>query len=1254
MTDLNNSSPRAASRQGGGAEKRQETHREPTYEHLAAALDEHRRLSAAAQPPAPARKTARWMAWLGARTAGLRRFDRLPRLTFAGRLPRLPFARWVGALPRLGFNPARLFDRRHPLMRRLAIALAVFGAVIAVGSGALWWRLSSGPISLDVVTPWLTAAIEQNLGGRYRVEVGGTQIERDARGHTAVRLRDIAVRDVNGTLVAVAPKAEVGLLGTSLLTARPRAASLRLVDANILVRIGDDGRISVFAGGQQPLISFHPVEASAQSLPGGVSLQSVAERSTAANLVALLTWVGGLGRDANADVVTGFDGQDLTEIGILNGSLTVDNQRSRQQWKYNEVNVLLMRPRVGGAALSIGSSVAAQPWTFNVAVTPDALGHRHLQLQTQKVRLDDLLGLRMTDSRLRIDSLVSAAIEAEFTADGTPQFVRGTILAEGGTIHQVGHTASALPITSLELGLDWDITRRTLRAPFKINSGPAHVTLRSEFVAPEPGGSEWKFALGGGWIVLDPLSPRDEGMVLKRVNVRGSIDTQAQQLLLEQADIGTSELGGRDTKDVSIALSGNISYGVASRLALGVVASQMTVASLKRVWPSFIAPHTRDWIIQHIANGTITKVEIAANGPLSIIDPEGPPLIAENLSVTMESTATTLEPVVGLPPIRNADLVAKITGRAATVTLGKGVIDLPTGRRLNISNGQFEVPHLWAAVPESRVNFQIDGPVPAAAELLALERLRDFSGAPFDPATTRGTVQAQVQLGMPLRRDLPRGSTQYNIKVDIANFVADKMLFGQKVEAALLRVNAVNQGYQIQGDVKVNGTPAQIDYRKLRNEPDAELRVQATLDEAARARFGLNLGTAAIGLMPIKFVSRVADADTSSRFDVEADLTPVTIDGLLPGWGKPSGKPARAVFSLTKDGKAVRIHDLLIDGQGVLVKGNVDFNAKGDIELANFPVFATSDGDKASIRAERGSDGVLRVVVRGDVYDGRNFIKSSMAGPYDTKSQNRINDLDLDVKLGVVAGHHGEAVRGLELHLSRRAGRIRAFTLNAKIGRDTALIGEIRKRVSTGRQVLYFETNDAGALFRFTDVYPRMVGGQVWIGMDPPGPDQAPQQGMVQVSDFVIRGETALNRVVANAPPDEQQTANAFPFTSARAEFTRTPGRMVIRDGLVNGPMIGATIDGTIDYAHDTVNVRGTLVPLYALNSIFGKIPIFGPIFGGGKEGLLGLTYEVKGPTGNAQPMVNPLSMIAPGVLRKFFEFRDPNAVSSFAEPPPQ
>ena len=60
--------------------------------------------------------------------------------------------------------------------------------------------------------------------------------------------------------------------------------------------------------------------------------------------------------------------------------------------------------------------------------------------------------------------------------------------------------------------------------------------------------------------------------------------------------------------------------------------------------------------------------------------------------------------------------------------------------------------------------------------------------------------------------------------MDVTNFAAERIVMGHKVEAAALKVNANNQGYWISGDVKINSIPANLDYRKPRDNSDAEVR----------------------------------------------------------------------------------------------------------------------------------------------------------------------------------------------------------------------------------------------------------------------------------------------------------------------------------------------------------------------------------------------------------------------------------------------
>src|SRR6202012_5310844 len=139
---------------------------------------------------------------------------------------------------------------------------------------------------------------------------------------------------------------------------------------------------------------------------------------------------------------------------------------------------------------------------------------------------------------------------------------------------------------------------------------------------------------------------------------------------------------------------------------------------------------------------------------------------------------------------------------------------------------------------------------------LASDRLSEFSGTLIDPNASKGTVSATVMLGLPIKRELTKADTTYAITADLNGFAADKLVMNQKLEANALKVVANNQGYQVKGDVKINGQAASLDYRKA-SEGDADIKLQATLDDASRARFGVALGPAVSGAIPIKLVGKI-------------------------------------------------------------------------------------------------------------------------------------------------------------------------------------------------------------------------------------------------------------------------------------------------------------------------------------------------------------------------------------------------------------
>ncbi|MEA2912473.1 MAG: hypothetical protein QOJ15_4554 [Bradyrhizobium sp.] len=1120
-------------------------------------------------------------------------------------------------------------------VRRLAVVIAVLMVIFAVCFGGLWWRLGAGPINLEMATPWLAAAIEDNIGHGNTVEVGGTQIERAGRIWIAVRMRDIIVRDRDHAIVASAPKAEVKLSGTALLMGQLRAASLNLVDAELAVRITPEGYVTVSAGDNaKPLATGVASRKQAgiaptfpRQAPGALPPATAAPASPAApsapadnaqsGLLAGLDWLDSLS-------LTGLDGQNLNEIGLKNGNLIVDDQQRGNKWNFENISLSLRRPSGGGVALSVGEE-GAHAWSLQVVVGPQANGVRSVDIRANKVSTTNiLLALRLKDLTYSADLPLTGELKGELGRDGLPTYFHGKLSAGAGTIIDGDTPDYPMAIDSAEINVEWDAGRRVLVAPFKIISGLNRITLLAHLEPPNDSIPDWQLGFSGGTIVLAGID-NEPPLIFNRIAIGLRFDTDQRRVLLTQADISNGEIG--------IAGTGSIDYSAEPRLTLGFAGTPMSASALKRMWPTLIVPEVRQWVIERIERGSLQRLEIGVNSPLRNLSRRGPPIPDDGLAVNIVASGVTLRPVDELPLVRDADLKAHVTGRTATVTIGQAVSDTPAGRKLTISDFVFEVPDMAPKPIPARIKFRIDGPVPAAAEILASDRLSDLSGTLIDPNSSKGTVSAMITLGLPIKGSLTKADTTYAVSADLSGFAADKVVMNRKLEATTLKIIANNQGYQVKGDVKIDGQAASLDYRKP-TEGDAEVKVLTTLDDASRARLGFDLGPAVSGAIPLKLTGKIGG--DASRMGIEADLSALKLDNILPGWVKVAGKSSRAVLNVVQKPQSTRLEDIVVDGGGVSIKGSVEIDQNGDLINANFPTYSPSEGDKATLRAERGADGVVKVTMRGDVFDGRGFLKSATSGKEaDAKSKIKNIDFDVDLKLGAVAGNNGEALRSVDCKLSRRNGVIRSFSFSGKLGRDTPLTGELRGRTQ-GRDVIYLETNDAGAFFRFTDSYSKIVGGQLQLAMDPPTAEPGAREGLVSVRDFSVKGEAALDRLAAGGPAGAQ---NGISFSRARAEFTRQNGQLTIRDGVLKGPMIGGTIEGSID-SGSQVRMSGTFVPMYGLNNMFGQIPVLGLIIGGGSnEGLFAVTYEVVGTTDKPVISVNPISAILPGVSRKIMEF---------------
>ena len=359
---------------------------------------------------------------------------------------------------------------------------------------------------------------------------------------------------------------------------------------------------------------------------------------------------------------------------------------------------------------------------------------------------------------------------------------------------------TALAIDHAEFNLEWDAARRVLAVPFQIIAGANRFTLFAHLEPPRTRDGSWNVGLTGGTVVLG--TDKSGGpLVFNGIKFRARIDPTQHRLILEQGDIANV--------DVGIALTGEVDFSTPDpRLAFGLAGTRMQLSALKKLWPAFVQPQVRAWVDDHVVRGDVERVAIATNAHLSAFKRGGPPVPDDGLFIEIVTRNTALRPIDTLPPVEDAELAVRVTGRYASVGITKGMIALPSGRKLTLANGLFEVPDCEVPQPPTKTRMRIEGPVPLVAELLETERLREFVGMPFDISSAKGNVFSQVSLAFPIKRDLPPGSSTYSVTADIANFAVDNMIMGQKVEAQSLRISAGNQGYQIKGDTKIAGAAA--------------------------------------------------------------------------------------------------------------------------------------------------------------------------------------------------------------------------------------------------------------------------------------------------------------------------------------------------------------------------------------------------------------------------------------------------------------
>ena len=144
------------------------------------------------------------------------------------------------------------------------------------------------------------------------------------------------------------------------------------------------------------------------------------------------------------------------------------------------------------------------------------------------------------------------------------------------------------------------------------------------------------------------------------------------------------------------------------------------------------------------------------------------------------------------------------------------------------------------------------------------------------------------------------------------------------------------------------------------------------------------------------------------------------------------------------------------------------------------------------------------------------------------------------------------------------------------------------------------------------------------------------------ITDFKVSKVPALAKLLTLASLQgiaDTLSGEGIRFESFEMKSNSEGNVLNIEDALAMGPAISILLEGYVDKDR-TVSLRGTLVPATKLNSIIASIPIVGDILVGKKtgEGVVGVSFKMKGPPKDIKTTVNPIKTLTPRFIVRAIE----------------
>jgi len=1154
--------------------------------------------------------------------------------------------------------------RKSPASARWNSALSltakiagVTGATVLLVVGLLYARLLAGPISLTFLASHIQEALEREFAG-LGVRIEDVSARLTDAGTVSFELSNIQVVDAGGAPLAYAPSASLSLSRKALNAGRLAPETIDLISPRLLLYYSEDGSLSV---------KFTPPGEAHDESPGKTPALRGSTQGAAAAKVEPTDWT-----QSRIDLVRTLSEASararrrehasayLRGVGLRSATVILDNGSRKSIWRVRDLDIDLdhRRSRSSIAGRARIESLSG-PWEVNFRTT-EAANANTLQLNLSVQNLVPHGLARSVPQLAMLEGFdVPVWAEAQLDVSSTGEVLSGTIGIDTapGKMSLPWLGGRPLPVDGGHLALSYDgSARRFDIAPSVLVWGDSRVQFTGQIAHTAQGaeGPGWIYDIrsAGGWLGAEP--PIHQRITIDDWRARGFLAPERGRVVLNQFAL---RAGGAE-----VSVQGDVSDMTGTmQTRLDGKISPMSADTFKALWPSVLAPKSREWVGRHLVRGNLQGGTFrVAPGGVSGTDwtPGGEPRV----SLAIEGSDLAFSVLDAWPTLDVPRGLLRLEGTTLEVMAPDASVSAADGRRIALKGGSLTVDMTQPLPRTGHFAFKAQGPLSLALEMVDQEPIHALQGSSASLAGLDGKVDAQLTISLPLG-EVPKSG---DVKVEGKARVSEgrlKQAFGQHdVTGANVTVDLTGTAIEAKGEMLINGVLAKANWQHVFGAtPDKQppLRILASLDNSDRTQLGFTLNDLVQGEVGLEvLVSHNARNERSVQ--VRTDLVNAEVFLESVAWRKPKGRPSIFQFDVIKGGDQlpIELHNVKLVGDNVAIEGWMGIGPDHKLKEFRFPQFSLNVIGSLNAIGKLRPDNVWEVTAKGTTYDGRDIFRSFFdVGRVPEQPDKAKPGLDLRADIDTVVGFSDTSMREVRLQLRKRGNKLVGLDARGKLEGGKAFNAVLRGEGNEAR-VLRADAMDAGLLFKVVGFYPNAFGGQMNLEVNLDGQGPADRTGTLWARDFYVLGDPIVSEVLQNADNSPSSTQSGkrgktvvrerYEFDTMRIPFSIGHGQFVMNGASIKGPLVGATLRGKVDFRSQRIDVGGTYVPLSGLNSALAPIPLIGPVLTGlGGEGIFGITFAIQGNLGSPQVVLNPFALVTPGIFREIMQLTpdDPRVV---------